>query len=276
MLSLLAGTALSAVLLKLLTLSSYPGIPGFELFLRGGTSRPLLLLTGFALGAEDYKDILEKVDAIASYMDSDFAAEYSIVEDKPGEERSKTVALVFRRDSLEKYVIVVTEPSINKGQGYLKMEDSLWFYDPESRRFNYSSSKDHFQNTNARNSDFTRSTLAEDYDVASGEQVKLGRYDCWKLHLVANNNEVTYPMMDIWVDGDYLLRKTNDFSLSGQLLRTTAFPSYQKVEGRYVPRKFLLIETLENEKTQISISKVSFDGLPDTTFSKNFLEKVNK
>ena len=186
------------------------------------------------------------------------------------------MAIVFRRDRQEKYAIVIMEPSINKGQGYLKLEDSLWFYDPESRRFNYSSSKERFQNTNARNSDFTRSTLAADYDVVSGEAVRLGRYDCWKLTLKANNNEVTYPHMTLWVDSDYLVRKTEDYSLSGQLLRTTAFPSYQEVEGRIVPRKFLLIDTLAGEKTQFSISKVSFDRLPDTTFSKQFLEKVNK
>ncbi len=236
----------------------------------------LLLLFIQAAGAEDFKTILQKVDELASYKNSDFAAEYTIVEDKPGEERSKTVAVVFRRDALEKYVIVIMEPQINKGEGYLKVEDALWLYDPESRRFNYTSSKDRFQNTNARNSDFTQSTLAQDYDVESGEQVKLGRYNCWKLHLVANNDKVTYPIMDIWVDEDYLVRKTDDYSLSGQRLRTTAFPSYQKVDGAYVPHKFVLLEILEQEKTQITISKVSFDSLPDTTFSKQFLEKVNR
>ncbi|MBF9014407.1 MULTISPECIES: outer membrane lipoprotein-sorting protein [unclassified Oceanispirochaeta] len=228
------------------------------------------------LWAEDYQVILEKVDALASYMDTDFAAEYTIVEDKPGEDREKTVAIVFRRDADEKYVIVIMEPQVSKGQGYLKVEDALWFYDPESRRFNFSSSKDRFQNTNARNSDFTRSTLANDYDVTGAETVKLGRYDCWKLHLEANNDGVTYPIMDVWVDEDYLVRKTEDYGLSGELLRTTAFPSYQMVEGRYIPHKFLLLETLSREKTQISINKVSFRDIPNTTFSKQFLEQVNR
>ena len=50
--------------------------------------RPVLLLlllgASFSLSSEDYQAILRKVDGLASYNDSDFAAEYTIVEDKPG------------------------------------------------------------------------------------------------------------------------------------------------------------------------------------------------
>ena len=48
------------------------------------------------------------------------------------------------------------------------------------------------------------------------------------------------------------------------------------VEGRYIPHKFLLLETLSREKTQITINKVSFRDIPNTTFSKQFLEQVNR
>jgi len=215
-------------------------------------------------------------------MDSDFSAEYTIVHDIPGEGRDTTVAAVFRRDSREMYTIIVTQPSINRGQGYLKLEDTLWFYDPEGRRFNYSSSKDRFQNSNARNSDFTQSTLAQDYNVLSGTRETLGNYNCWVLELEANNDEVTYPKMKIWISDDYLVRKTEDYSLSGQLLRTTAIPSYQKVGSRYVPSSVYIFDILEgaevngkfvNEKTVISIARPTFRDIPDSVFTKTFLEK---
>ncbi len=222
---------------------------------------------------EDHQEILSEVDRLASYLDTDFSAEYSIVEEKGGS-RSKTVAAVFRRDSNNKYTIVITEPEVSKGQGYLKVDTTLWFYDPESRRFNFSSAKDRFQNTNARNSDFTRSTLSEDYDVVKGEKANLGKYKTWLLTLEANNDEVAYPKMKVWIDEEYLVRKTEDYSLSGQLLRTTVFPRYQKIGDRYVPYQFLFTEELENVKTQISIRKVSFKKLQDSIFSKSFLENV--
>jgi len=242
----------------------------------------VITMTITPLFAVDFHQILVEADSLVSYLDDDFSAEYTIVHDKPGEGRDTTVSAVFRRDIDEKYVIIVLEPQVNRGQGYLKLEDTLWFYDPEGRRFNYSSSKDRFQNSNARNSDFTRSTMASDYNVTRGERVKLGKYDCWLLNLQANNDEVTYPIMKIWISDDNLVRKTEDFSLSGQLLRTTAVPSYQKIGEQYIPVSVYIFDAMEgavvngkfkSETTVISINKSSFRNIPNKVFTKNFLEK---
>jgi outer membrane lipoprotein-sorting protein len=228
---------------------------------------------------------LEKADGLASYLDSDFSAEYTIVQERPGQSRSVTVAGVFRKDVRETYVIVIMEPNISRGQGYLKQGNTLWFYDPEGRRFNSTSSRDRFQNTNARNSDFTRSTLAQDYKITGGENAALGRFKCRLLTLEALTNEVSYPKMKIWISEDGLVRKTEDYSLSGQLLRTTAIPDYYKIGNRYVPKQILFVDALKgalingtfaNERTQISIAKPSFSRIADSVFSKTFLETVNR
>jgi hypothetical protein len=177
------------------------------------------------------------------------------------------------------------QPDINKGQGYLKQGETLWVYDPESRKFNTTSSSDRFQNTNARNSDFTRSTLAEDYKILSGTDEVLGKFNCRVLNLEAVTSEVTYPKMKIWISEDGLVRKTEDYSLSGQLLRTSAFPDYHQIGNRFVPKRILFVDALlgamvagkfVNERTQITINKPSFGGLADSVFSKTFLETVNQ
>jgi len=248
-----------------------------------------LLIAGFfglsGLWAISDQDILAKVDRLASFMDADFSAEYTIVQDKPGQQLSTTVAGVFRRDSKETYVIVVMQPVVSKGQAYLKQGNTLWFYDPQSRRFNTTSNTDRFQNTNARNSDFTRSTLAQDYKVISGEDAVLGRFNCRVLTLEALTNDMTYPRIKIWVSEDGLMRKCEDYSLSGQLLRTTAIPDYYQISGRFVPKQILFVDALRgalvngkfaNEKTQITINKPSFNVIPDSVFSKTFLETVNQ
>lgn len=234
---------------------------------------------------QDFQALLADVDALVSYPDNDFSAEYTIVHDRPGRGRRVTSAAIFRRDAQEKYVIIVLQPEAQKGQGYLKQGETLWFYDPDSRRFNFTSSKERFQNTNARNSDFTRSTLAQDYEVVASERATLGKYDCWLLDLEANNDGVTYPFMRVWIDQDNLIRKSEDYSLSRQLLRTSAFPDYQTKNGLYIPRRVLFVDHLAgttvdgkfvNEKTQINIDKVSLELLPNSVFSKTFLENVNQ
>jgi outer membrane lipoprotein-sorting protein len=218
-------------------------------------------------------------------MDTDFSAEYTIIQEKSGQSVTKTVAGVFRRDAKETYVIVIMEPYISKGQGYLKQGKTLWFYDPDSKRFNSTSSQDRFQNTNARNSDFTRSTLAQDYRIKGGADSMLGRINCRVLTLEGASNDLTYPKMKIWISEDGLVRKTEDYSLSGQLLRTSAIADYWRIGNRYVPKQILFVDALRganihgnfvNEKTQITITKPSFSKLADSVFSKNFIESVNR
>jgi len=254
------------------------------------TIRLLFLLlpaffAGTALYANPDQELLARVDSLASYFGTDFSAEYTIVQNKPGQSRSTTVAGIFRRDSKEQFVIVIMEPLISKGQGYLKQDKTLWFYDPDSRRFNTTANANHFRNTNARNSDFTRSTLAQDYRVVAGEDATLGRFNCRLLTLEAVTTEVTFPKMKVWISEDGLLRKTEDYSLSGQLLRTSAISDYHRIDGRFIPKQILFVDALrganidgkfENEKTQITISKPAFGKVADSVFSKTFLESVNR
>jgi hypothetical protein len=254
------------------------------------TNKPLWALFFFiyvqsGIWAISDQDLLTKLDSLVSYTDTDFSAEYTITQDKPGQGISTTVAGIFRRDAVDAYVIVIMQPLISRGQGYLKQGSTLWFYDPQSGRFNTSSNADRFQNTNARNSDFTRSTLSQDYRVTGGEDVTLGRFKCRLLSLKAVTNEVTYPVMKIWISEDGLLRKSEDYSLSGQLLRTSAIPDYYQIGERFIPKQILFVDALRgavingkfvNERTQITIDKPSLKKVADSTFSKTFLETVNQ
>ena len=229
--------------------------------------------------------LLQQADANWSYPSRDYSAEYTIFQDVPGEGRSVTTAAIFRRDSKELYTIIIMEPARERGQGYLKQGETLWFYDPESNRFNSTSSRDRFQNTNARNSDFTRSTLAEDYEILSVERTVLGRLDAWLYELESDKEGVTYPYMKLWLSDDARILKSEDHSLSRQLLRTTAVPEYQTLEGKSIPRTIYIIDNLEgatvdgkfvNERTIIQVRKPSFIPVPDSVFSKAFLENAGR
>ncbi|MCL2374881.1 MAG: outer membrane lipoprotein-sorting protein, partial [Treponema sp.] len=91
--------------------------------------------------------------------------------------------------------------------------------------------------------------------------------------------------MRVWICEEGLLRKTEDMSLSGQLLRTTAIPDYHRIGDRVVPTQILFVDALRgsyingrfmNERTQITISRPSFSPLADSVFSKTFLESVSR
>lgn len=116
-------------------------------------------------GTPDFAEILKRADSLVTFAASDFSALYSFVDENPGQGTSTKQAMVFRRDKQNTYLIVIVKPEEDKGKGYLKSGNNLWFYDPVSRRFTFTSAKDRFQNMNARNSDFTRSNLSGDYKV---------------------------------------------------------------------------------------------------------------
>lgn len=238
------------------------------------------------LSAQSYDpDILKKIDSLVSFPESDYSAEYTVTQDKPGQGASVTKSVIFRRDSDNKYLILITEPMVDKGKGYLKIGNNLWLYDPVSRRFNVTSAKDRFQNSNARNSDFTQSTLSQDYRIVGNSTQKLGVYNTIVLELEALHDDVTYPKMKIWVDENNLVRKFEDYSLSGQLMRTTAIPSYKILENRYVPVQIVIVDALagkiidgvfRNERTIITVAKPSLMDLPDMVFTQAYLERVSQ
>jgi len=229
--------------------------------------------------------ILRIIDAQVSFLDQDFAAEYTVTQDKPGQGSSVTKAAVFRRDREDKFLILILEPPADKGKGYLKIGDTLWIYDPVSRRFNVSSARNRFQNSNARNSDFTSSTLAKDYRVTSESAEKLGAYATRVYDLGALHDGVSFPYMKIWVDENNLVRKFEDYSLSRQLLRTVAIPTYQRVGERFIPAHIVIVDALQgrtvngvfhNERTVIMVAKPTLKRLSDLIFSQAYLERAGR
>jgi outer membrane lipoprotein-sorting protein len=227
---------------------------------------------------KDWKPTLAKIDALGSFKDSDFSAEVTIVSVKPGEDDTTIVARYFRRDVTDQFTIVMMKPDNQKGQGYFSTDKDLWFYDPESRKFAYSSLKDSFQDTDAQNSDFSTSSYEKDYDVTESAEVKLGSFDTYALTLVANSKTVSVAKRKIWIRKDnYLPLKEEHYSVSGRLMRTIAIPKYQTVNGRFVPVTELIVDNLkQGEKTQLTLANVSITKLPDSVFTKEYLERVNQ
>jgi len=245
-------------------------------------------LGSYILGAQSttgYASLLADVDALVSFHDTDLSAEYLVEKRDPGGAVSTTLAAMFRRDRTDQFLILILEPTVDKGKGYLKQGDTLWLYDPVGRTFTFTSAKERFQNSSARNSDFNRSNYSADYRAVGGKKEKLGRFDCTVLDLEALNDRVSFPKVRIWISDDKLVRKIEDYSLSGQLMRATAIPSYQRVANRWLPSTLVIQDQLrakkiggkmEYERTTVTITKPSLKALPDTVYTKDYLERVAK
>lgn len=243
----------------------------------------------FCLTQAEYEALLKKAEENTAFYGLDFSGNYTIVQDRPGEGKTLTEAILYRRDTEGKWTILVTGPASEKGKGYLLFDDNIWFYDPADDRFTFTNAKDKFQNTNATNSDFAPQKYYSGYTIESTDEVMLSKLDCVLFTLKAKDGaDVDYPMLKIWVTkNDGLVRKKEDYSLSGQKLRTTAVPSYQLVRSGSsaysVPVSMVIQDNLRGkkiggqvqyEKTQITIKNVSFTTVSDAVYTKSYLQMV--
>jgi outer membrane lipoprotein-sorting protein len=229
-------------------------------------------------GDANYLAILEEIDRSQNFNNTDFSASFTFVSEKPDEETSVFKARMFRRDLEDKFVLVFMEPQIQQGQGYLQVDENLWFYDPESRKFTHSSLRENLEDSEARNSDLRASTLAQDYSVRGAELGTLGRYSVHVIELDAVHDEVSYPGLKVWVRTDNnLVLKVENYSLSGRLMRSDYYPNYVQVEDRFIASRVLLVDELRpGERTQMTLTDTSLARLPDSVFTKSYLERVNR
>lgn len=228
-------------------------------------------------GAQDFKAMLKAVDNMGSFGGQDYSATYSIVSEKPGENPSVIEARVFRRDDHDQFVLLIQKPEKQKGQGYLKIDDNVWFYDPESGNFSHSTMKENIQNSEAKNSDLKQYTFSEDYDILSTAEGKLGAFEVWILDLKAKNDEVPYRHVRLTIRKDKPVPlKEEDYSVSERLMRTVYYlPTYISVAGRLIPAKIKIVDELnKGEQSVLTISDVSVAKLDDTVFTKAFLERA--
>lgn len=248
--------------------------------IKGYIALALLFISAgaWALTNGEAVEILAELDESRNFSNTDFSAVMTMVSEDPEKGIDKMKVQQFRRDSKDTFLMLFLEPESKKGQGYLRIDDNLWFYDPESRKFNHTSMKDSFGGTDAKHSDFRVSTLKSDYAVENVKEGKLGKFEVYIMDLKARNSEVTYPGIKMWVTKKgHLLLKTEDYSATGRLMRTSLFPRYAKVSGKYIATVMIFVdELIEGRKTQISITDISTKTLPDTIFTKSYVERVNR
>ena len=229
-------------------------------------------------GAADYRTVLADIDRMSSFTDSDYSCMLTVVSEKTGEQPNIQQAQMFRRDKDAKAVILILKPEVLRGQGYLQTDDNLWFYDPESRKFAHTTMKDNFQDTDAKQSDFRPQSLERHYKVTADSEGELGKFKVHILDLEASSDEAVYPRMRLWVRQDNsLLLKAENYGLSGRLMRTAYYPSYIKLGTRYTASKMLFVDELRpGEKTQVTIKDALLSPIPDSVFTKSYIERVNR
>ena len=238
----------------------------------------MIIASVFTVGAEtDYKELLVAMDNLQDFTGVDLSMVWTIVSQKPGEEKSVNKIQIFRRDVEDNALYLILEPEVNKGEGYLMSGDNAWMYDPSSRKFSHFSLKESIGDSDAQNGDIRATSYAEDFHIVESEEGKLGKVETYILTLEANSNEISTPKLKIWIRKDRKLPlKQEEYSLSDRLVRTIIYPKWTTVGGKYIPTQTLIMDNLkEGEKSQMTASDISNAQIPDDVFTKDYLERIN-
>ena len=178
-------------------------------------------------------------------------------------------------------MILFTKPKSSAGQGYLRIDKNLWFYDPSVGKWERRTERERIGGTNSRRSDFDESRLAEEYDPDDEGEEKLGVYTAQKLTLKGKPGlDLAFPIVKF---GSTRRRKNilkrQEYALSGRLLRTSYYPKWKKIFSEskkgdiWYPEEIRFYDEVEKaNQTLILIKTVDLHALAANLFTKAWLE----
>jgi outer membrane lipoprotein-sorting protein len=207
-----------------------------------------------------------------------------MLQQKVGQNPKKIESLYYRRDADDNFLLVMLEPNVEKGNGYLKNKDNFWMYRQNTRSFQHINRDENVGSTDMRGGDFEKRKISELYKavVENGKEKineeKLGQIDVYRIELIAQVSDVTFPKQTYWIEkGTFLTRKIQSFSESGTLMQSQYFPQYTMLNGRYFIVKGLTVDEFEKgNKTSFQVSDVSMNPIDGKIFTKAYLESLSQ
>ncbi len=228
--------------------------------------------------ATDFLMLVRRTDIRSSFYNSDMSATISMVTVSPDRGTKTFKQQIFRRDKDDAFLMITLEPESRKGQGMLRVDNNMWRHDPTSRKFTHTTIKDTYENSTVTNNDFRRWQRSIDYSVEKLSSGTLGNYNVIIGELKANNDEVPFPYIKMYIEADRkIVLKVEEYSLSMKLLRTSYYTQYVQIGDSFVPTVQIFQDGLIPEKrSQTTYTDISTKPLPDYYFTKEYLERVSQ
>ena len=231
-------------------------------------------------------EILAEMDRMER-LGADITVKCELTETRVNQGVRVLEGVYYRRDQDDAYLIVLTAPDTEKGNGYLRVGDNMWMYRRNTRTFQIMGRGQSIGGTDADAGDLETRKYVELYEPVLDErgnekltEESLGKakIPVYRFEVKAKVKDVDYPKKNYWVRQDNFLKlKEESYSLSGTLTQTIYYPKYTNVQGRYVFAKQLVIDEFEKgNKTLLQLSGISLKPIDDAAFTKAYLENLSK
>ncbi|HBR28375.1 MAG TPA: hypothetical protein DD789_02935 [Firmicutes bacterium] len=244
----------------------------------------ILLLASVASAAPTVGQILAEIDQLLD-LEADGTAKVKITQQRAGEGVKVYESIYYLRDEDDAFLIIMTAPDVEKGNGYLKQGDNFWMYRRNTRTFQHINRDESIAGTNATGEDFENRKLSEAYKPAldeTGREIiattKIGEIPVYQFELTATNEDVSFPKVVFWVRTDnYLPLKVESYSLNGTLMESAYYLKYTKIGQQYMWVQAMIVDEFEKgNKTVVEIQNISLQKIEDHVFTKSYLENLSK
>lgn len=185
-------------------------------------------------------------------------------------------------DGSDYSLILVTAPAREKGITYLKREREMWNFQPSIDRtikMPPSMMTQSWMGSDFKNDDLVRqSSIVNDYQhKLLGKETIEGR-ECYKIEMIPNEDApVVWGKVIVWIDTkDYLNLKTEHYDEDDELVDTSYGQNIQKMGGRLLPTKMVLVPAdEEGHKTIMEYISLEFDAkFEERFFSTQNMKRV--
>ncbi len=243
-----------------------------------------LLIISELFALPKINSLLEEIDKVQK-LSSDVTAKMRFIQERPVQGRRVIEMQYYRRDKDDAFLLIMLDPPVERGNGYLKVNDNFWLYRRNTRTFQHINRDENISGTDIKGGDLERRKTDELYQAELDDKGKekiiettLGKISVYKFSIVAKVEDVTYPRQTIYVKtSNKLILKTESYTKSGTLMLTQYFTKYAKVKDRYIVKQAINIDEFEKgNKTMWVIIDFSFDKINDDYFTKGYLENLSQ
>lgn len=245
-----------------------------------------IVLTGFAAlglaqqapagGAEDAqaRSIVEKADQVR-FPKEGFQVDVDVVTTRQGQRADARKFRVLSKGN-ENTVVMLLEPASERGQNMLMQGRDLWIFMPNVSQPVRLALAQRLTGQVA-NGDLARANFAGDYTPKLLRNETLEGDNYHVLELTAVDRGVTYQRVVYWVkQANSWPYKAEFYSLSNRLLKTCKYESFQTMAGKVRPTRLVMEDALrQGEQSTLEYSDMKLRDLPDKTFTKEYLRRLD-
>ncbi len=237
-----------------------------------------LACSSLMIYSQDATEIVKKADDLMQGVTSQSEMEMTIV--RPTWQRSVTFKSWGKGRDLS--MTLITAPSKERGQSFLKLKNDMWSWNPTINRMIKlppSMMSQGWMGSDYTNDDILKeSSIVLDYNHKIIGSEMISGYDCYKIQLDPKESAVVvWGKIILWISKtEYYELKAAYFDEDGNLVKTHNLSDVKFMHDRRIPTRFEIIPTDKStQKTIVRILSAKFNiPLKDNFFTQQQMKAL--